>query len=230
MAMSEAGRSAIIAFKQLELDLWGDLQSALAQLEAADLQMLWQELEQAIAPLEKNQQLQVAAEAISQIVEIYVSRANGVLDSLEVTDNNQGTVLADDFLSGLMRQSMSLDLSDLMEDLFPLEEIDTDASAGTIVTPVDKQAARVIAHKARALAKKDLLDLAGKENIELWRNAIAGWMQQHQGARVSLWQLQQALSMPLVEVWLGLLHSPTPYQWDGQGEFYSEAQNLWISS
>jgi hypothetical protein len=40
--------------------------------------------------------------------------------------------------------------------------------------------------------------------------------------------LQQALGMPLVEVWLGLLHSPLPYQWEEQEEFYREAQDIWI--
>jgi len=50
-------------------------------------------------------------------------------------------------------------------------------------------------------------------------------MAQHQEDKVSLWQLQQALEMPLVEVWLGLLHSPQPYQWEGQGEFYREARS-----
>jgi len=218
----------VTVFKQLELDLWGDLKSARSQPEAADLQLLWQELEQAIAPLEKNQQLQVAGEAISQIVEVYVSRAKRILDSLEVTDNSDGPVLADDFLSGLMRQSMALDLSDMMEDLFPAEDSQVTVSSGSQVTPIDKQAARAIARQARKLAKKDLLELAGSENIELWQRAITGWMQQHQGQKVSLWQLQQALGMPLVEVWLGLLHSPTPYQWEQQGEFYKEARDMWI--
>lgn len=219
-----------IAFKQLELYLWGDLKSALNEPEVADLQMLWQELDSAIAPLEKNQQLQVAGEAISQIVEIYVSRANGVLDSLEVTDSSNGPVLADDFLSGLMRQSMSLDLSDMMEDLFPAEDSQVSASSRSQVTPIDKKAAREIAYQARKLAKKDLLELAGSENIELWQQAIANWIQQHQGHKVSLWQLQQALGMSLVEVWLGLLHSQEQYQWEGQEEFYKEARDIWISN
>ncbi len=218
-----------IAFKQLELDLWGDLQSARKQPEVANFQQLWQELDSAIAPLEKNQQLQVAAEAISQIVEIYVSRANGILDSLEVIDSSNGPVLGDDFLSGLMRQSMSLDLSDMMEDLFPAEDPQVNISSGSQVTPIDKKVAQDFARQARKLAKKDLLELAGSENIELWQSAIACWMQ-HQGHKVSLLQLQQALSMPLVEVWLGLLHSPTPYQWENTGEFYREAQDIWISS
>lgn len=218
-----------IAFKQLELDLWGDLKSALAQPEVADFEQLWQELDNAIAPLEKNQQLQVAAEAISQIVEVYVSRAKSILDSLEVVDNSEGPILSDDFLSGLMRQSMSLDLSDMMENLFPAGDSQVNISSGSQVTSIDKKAASVIARQVRKLAKQDLLDLAGKENIELWQSAIAHWMQQHKGQKVSLWQLQQALGMSLVEVWLGLLHSPTPCQWDGHGEFYRDGQDIWIS-
>ncbi|KJH70085.1 hypothetical protein [Aliterella atlantica] len=217
----------VTAFKQLELDLWGDLRSALDEPQAANFHELWQELERALAPLEKNQQLQVAADAISQIIEVYVKRANGILDGLELTDNINGPVLDDDFLSGLMRQSMSLDLSDLMEDLF--DDAQIDVNPGSVVTLVDKKDAQAIARQARRLAKQDLLELAGKENISLWQSAIAHWMQQHQGAKVSLWQLQQTLGMPLVEVWLGLLHSPMPYQWDGQGEFYREAWDVWIS-
>lgn len=216
--MAKTSLSNANAFAQLELDLWGDLKSALAQPEVANFEQLWQELDSAIAPLEKNQQLQVAAEAISQIVEVYVSRAKGILDSLEVVDNSEGPILSDGFLSGLMRQSMTLDLSDMMEALFPAGDSQVSISSGSQVTPIDKKAAQDFANQARKLAKKDLLDLAGKENISLWQSAIAHWMQQHHGARVSLWQLQQALDMSLVEVWLGLLHSPTPYQCDGTGE------------
>ncbi len=90
--------------------------------------------------------------------------------------------------------------------------------------------ARMIARKARAAMRKDLLDLAEKENIPLWQSAIASWIGQQGGKKVSLLKLQQALDMSLVEVWLGLLHLPTPYQWEEQGEFYREAQNRWISS
>jgi hypothetical protein len=78
--------------------------------------------------------------------------------------------------------------------------------------------------------RKALKELAEKENIPLWQSAIALWIEQHRGKKVSLQQLQQSLSMPLVEVWLGLLHSSIPYQWDGQGEFYREARDFWIGS
>ena len=104
------------SYKQLELDLWGDLKTALTQPESADMKLLWHSLDQAIADKDSNEQLLVAGDAIAQIVEVYVKRAKGILDSLEVMDNSEGPVLDEDFLSGLMRQSMTLDLSDLMEE------------------------------------------------------------------------------------------------------------------
>jgi hypothetical protein len=215
-------------YKQLELDLWGDLKTALKSPESADMELLWQGLEDAIANQDSNEQLLVAGDAIAQIVEVFVLRAKGILDSLEVTDNSDGPVLSEDFLSGLMRQSMTMDLSDLMEDL-TFERVEPSPDSGSIVSVIDRTEARAIARSARAAMRKALKDLAEKENIPKWQSAIALWIEQHIGERVSLLQLQQALDMPLVEVWLGLLHSPTPYHWDGQGEFYRDAGDFWIS-
>lgn len=55
-------------------------------------------------------------------------------------------------------------------------------------------------------------------------------MQQYsQGSAVSLSKLQQALGIPLIEVWLGLLLSNQQYKWEQQGEFYRDAKNLYIN-
>ncbi len=144
-------------------------------------------------------------------------------------DNIKGTVLNEDFLSGLMRHSMTLDLSDLMEE-FTFDIESSPALVGSVVSVIDRKEAKAIARKAKAAMRKALKGLAEQEDIPKWQNVIAFWMSQHQGAKVSLWQLQQALGMPLVEVWLGLLHSPTPQQWEGQGEFYRDAHDIWISN
>ena len=201
------------SYKQLELDLWGDLKTALTQPESADMKLLWHSLDQAIAHQDSNEQLLVAGDAITQIVEVYVKRAKSILDSLEVNDDSsEGPVLDEDFLSGLMRQSMSLDLSDLMEE-FAFEIESSPVSVASVVSVIDRKEAKAIARKARAAMRKALQELAEKENIPKWQQAIAHWIGQQGGEKVSLLQLQQALGMPLVEVWLGLLHSPTPYQW-----------------
>lgn len=98
------------------------------------------------------------------------------------------------------------------------------------VSAIDRKEARALARKARAAMRKALKELAEKENIPKCQSAIALWIKQYQGGKVSLERLQQALDMPLVEVWLGLLHSPTPQQWDGTGDFYREARDFWIGS
>lgn len=218
------------SYKQLELDLWGDLKTALKEPEAADMELLWHSLEDAIAHSDSNEQLLVAGDAIAQIVEVYVKRANGILDSLEVTDNSEGPILDEDFLSGLMRSSMSMDLSDLMEE-FAFDEVESSpVSFDSQVAVLDRKEVRALARKARAATRKVLKELAEQENIPKWQQAIALWMEQHGGEKISLLQLQQSLGMPLVEVWLGLLHSPTPYQWGGQGEFYLDARDFWIEN
>ena len=122
---------------------------------------------------------------------------------------------------------MSLDLSDLMEE-FVFETESSSALVGSVVSVIDRKEAKAIARKARAAMRKALKELAEQENIPKWQSAIALWINQHQGEKVSLLQLQQTLGMPLVEVWLGLLHSPTLYQWDSTGEFYREARDIWI--
>ena len=90
-----------LSYKQLELDLWGDLKTALTEPEAADMELLWHSLDPAIAQArpvtgfahqDTNGQLQVAGNAIAQIVEVYVKWAKGILDSLEVSDSSEGPV------------------------------------------------------------------------------------------------------------------------------------------
>jgi len=44
-------------------------------------------------------------------------------------------------------------------------------------------------------------------NVSQCKEAIAHWMQQHDGEAVSLLGLQQGLGMQLVDIWLGLLLS-----------------------
>ena len=96
---------------------------------------------------------------------------------------------------------MTLDLSNLMEE-FVFETESSPALVDPVVSVVDHKEAKAIARNVRAVMRKALKELAEQENIPLWQNAISYWIEQHQGEKVSLLQLQQALSMPLVEVWL----------------------------
>lgn len=99
---------------------------------------------------------------------------------------------------------------------------------GSVVVPIDKKAAHAIASGAKVDTKRILAELAGDEQASNWSAAIAQWMQQLcDGDAVSLTKLHQALEMPLVNVWLGLLLSPVhQYNWETSKEFYLYAGEI----
>lgn len=73
---------------------------------------------------------------------------------------------------------------------------------------------------------EQIRDLAHGENVEEWSRAIAQYLQ-HLHSNICLPDLQQALEMQIVELWLGLLLGG--YSLSQQGEFYN-SQTLWITN
>ncbi len=221
--------------KQLELSLWQDLKAAINAPETADIKILFQDLERVVAEAQSDQRLLLAGEAIAYIVEIYVLKANLILDSLEVRDTSVGPILTEDFLSGLMRQSMTIDLSDLMENLFEKQPTTTkplsqETDEGYHTDSQDKKKTKVIADEVGHDAKSLMLELAGKENVPAWAAAISQWLTSRSSTEsVSLLQLQQELGMPLVEVWLGmLLGGQDQYNWEQHGDFYDYPDTIQV--
>ena len=217
--------------RQLELSLWKDLKAAANDPEAADVLQLWQDLEQVLGSVQEDQRLQLAGEAISQIVEVFARKANSMLAASEIRDTSVGPILSEDFLSDLMRQSMTIDLSDLMEDLFSddLDPQDKETAWGSSITLLDKKKVRAIADKSSQDAKRMVTDLAGKEHVSDWASAITQWLKARSSTEpVSLLQLQQSLGMPMVEVWLGLvLSGQEVYQLEQRGDFY-DPNSIWL--
>jgi len=127
---------------QLELSLWENLEQASATAETADLDHLWQKLEAAIGPLPQEQRLQIAGKAIAQIVEVFALRSDLILSAWEEAHNDQGPAVDEDALSGLVRQTMTLNLSELMEE--PVAEQRQRRphapTADSVAGPVDKAA------------------------------------------------------------------------------------------
>ena len=221
---------------QLELNLWQELKAANGDPVAADLSQLWQLLEQTIPEIDPRQQLPVAAEAIAQIVAVYVLRAKAILATLELKDNSKGPILSDDFLAGLMRQSMSVNLSDLMEDIFLSDEAphpqEPETALRSEAVPVERSAAATIPRIAKIDATQLVKELAEKERVSDWVHAIALFFEHKRDNKpVSLQQLQQSLGMPLVEVWLGMLvGGQDQYKWSQHGDFYDHPDTIFVFS
>ncbi|OUL28588.1 hypothetical protein BV375_17845 [Nostoc sp. 106C] len=72
---------------------------------------------------------------------------------------------------------------------------------------------------------EDVHKLAGDEDVQEWENAIAYYLGNIQD-EISLPQLQRALKMPLVEVWLGLLLGG--FTLEQRGDFY-DSHKIWVN-
>lgn len=230
--------------QQLELPLWLQLQSARLAPEAVDLMAVLDQAESAIAQLPEREQMQAAGEAILQLAQLCSLRAEVLITEWE--DAYRDPIVDNSFFSDIVRQTMAVDLSDLIKPApprAPRRSKSNSKAETSVAAVVDKSAVLAMVEQMDAESytselpmsdeqKKQLaLAAAHNEDISTWKKAIAQWMQQSGSKPVSLLQLHQALGIPLIEVWLGLLLGGIEqYQWDTSEEFYNETGEIWLIS
>ena len=152
-----------------------------------------------------------------------------LLTDWEAAHSGQGPVLQDEDWSHLLRQSMTLDLEELMAEAEPVVRLrqSPPSESNSVAGVVDKvdlltelqeeiEAAEVVSEEVLAVSS---LSVAYDENVSQWVGAIARWFAQHPRP-IRLLELQQHLGLSLVEVWLGLLLSERVREMHQTGGFY----------
>jgi hypothetical protein len=135
------------------------------------------------------------------------------------------------FFADVVRQTMAVDLSDLIEPARPRQPRtkSTGKPEGSIATPVEKAAVLAMVDQLEvedeAAQKQSVLAIAHSEDVTQWAAAIAHWMQSASTHQVVFAQLCQSSGLSRVEVWLGILFGG--FQLEQQGEFYESP--IWIS-
>ena len=229
--------------QQLELPLWSHLQSARLAPEVVDLVAVLDQAESEIAQLPESQQMQAAGEAILQLAQLCSLRSEVLIDNWK--NSYRDPHVANSFFSDIVRQTMAVDLSDLIEPAPPRAHRRSKPNSkaeSSVAAVVDKSAVLAMVEQMDAEAqaselpmsdeqKKQLaLAAAHNEDISGCQRAISHWMQHSGSKTVSLLQLQQTLAMPLIEVWLGLLlEEQGQYQWEASEEFYHDAGKLLLT-
>lgn len=196
--------------KQLELDLWQAIATAQDLPYSLNLSSLLQDLDRTILDLPLERQLEIGSKAIASIASIIQTRSRYLLD-----DWNGGTalLLSEDAFSGLVRQSLHLDLSQLLESPTEpaLKSHRPSKQAETIISTaqvVDKQE---ILQILEAEVAQERLTIAYEESISKWDAAIATSVQTAIDG-LSIQTLACELKLTLGEVWLTLLLSDRHYK------------------
>ncbi|ABW31903.1 hypothetical protein [Acaryochloris marina] len=213
-------------FKQLELDFASALASALDEPEQADISLMCASLDQHLQGRSPHEQLRVAGDAIKDMAEVCLQRAELMIQGWEERYNSEGPVLDEDFLAGMVQQTMFLDVSDLCRQPKsrkrrqgfmgkPVESVVGDVSKESVLKFVEEL------ESGESVAMK----VSHEEDVSAWVAAISTYLQQVPG-KVPMVELMQELQLSLVSIWLGMLLGG--FQFEQRGGFYD--QNVWIET
>lgn len=217
----------------LDLPLWNAIQVAITEPQDANLASLWQEVEAAIVDLDCFGQLQVAGEAIVQITDVFEARSQLAFEEIQATTSHDGPVMPQDAFDRYVRQTMQIDFEQYIEPLSNLPRkapqlSDVEDIISSIIAPVDRHALIDVLALTELidseLAYQQAIALSHEEDVSQCGAAISTWLNQHDRA-VPLLKLVRSLRMPLVHIWLGLLHNG--FVLEQRGEFY-QTKHVWV--
>ena len=174
---------------------------------------LWNSFDSALEDLELSEQLVVAAEVLSSLVEIFRARSADTFEEIDAVVSDDGPVMGDAHFAQFVRQSMSIDFEQFVEvpqNLYrKLYEYSGTPSLenNSIAEFVDKQvlleAVQQIEETTIEQQHDLVFNIAHSENVGIWVDNITSYIIDKATTPVAM--IIQELDLAPVEVWLGLL-------------------------
>lgn len=197
--------------KYVQLEIWDLLEEA--KLEPLEVQwdLLWDGLDASLIDLEVSEQLQVASEALLQMVEVFHIRSMEAFEELEVYSD--GAVMGDGDFSCFVRQFMDIDFDEFIEPLVsPIPRTYTHGEGDgsqSFVEDVDREVLLETIEEVRESSPLEVpasvVEIAYQENVSDWVEAITSYFTVT-GVEKTTWsELRQKLNIAPVEIFLGLL-------------------------
>jgi hypothetical protein len=198
-----------------QLCLWDLLAEATRVPLDAQLWMLFEDLDEAIAALPTEQQIFVAGEGLARVGEIVGLRAEIHLQEINyLLHPEQEPVMALDVFDRYVRQTMVVDL-----DQFCAAPGLPEVERGYVrsVEPMSEEEVRAVV--VAAIHDESPFALAHDEDIGGWSARIGDCLVVC-GGSMGFWSIVEVTGLRPVEVLLGLLLGGLSIRWGGE-EFYS---------
>ena len=217
--------------KQLELDLWDVLSTARQTPEDANLPMVFKLLDLTLVDLDTRSQLRIAGEAVCQIADLFSDRSNFLFEELHSRAVKGEPIMADEAFDRYVRQSMVVDFEQFIEPLpsLPRKNHEQAQNGNSIVGAIDKEVLIQALEQESLLSVEEefeqAISTAHAEDVSAWVEAIAQYIENN-FSPMRLIDLQAALPLSMVEIWLGLLLGD--FKLEQRGEFYN-ASEIWIA-
>ncbi|MEA5489610.1 MULTISPECIES: hypothetical protein [Pseudanabaena] len=217
--------------KQLELDLWDVISTARQSPEDANFLMMFKLLDLTLVNLDTRSQLRIAGDAVCQIADLFCDRSSSLFEELHSRTVKGEPIMADDAFDRYVRQSIVVDFDQFIE---PLQSLPRKApkyakNGNSIVGAIDKEVLIQALEQESLLSVEEeferAISTAHAENVSAWIEAIAHCIANN-SSPIRLLDLQSALKLPIVEIWLGLLLGD--FKLEQRGGFYN-SKEIWIS-
>ena len=216
--------------KQLELDLWDVLSTARQTPEDANLPMVFELLNLTLVDLDTRSQLRVAGEAVCQIADLFCDRSSFLFEELHSRAVNGEPIMADDAFDRYVRQFMVVDFEQFIEPLqsLPRKAPEYAKNGNSIVQEIDKETLiQVLEQESLPSFEEEFeraISTAHAEDVSSWAKEIAHCIATN-FSPMRLIDLQAALPLPIVGIWLGLLLGD--FKLEQRGSFY-DSNEIWI--
>ncbi|MEM7757116.1 MAG: hypothetical protein AAF298_03155 [Cyanobacteria bacterium P01_A01_bin.40] len=185
-------------------DFWQKIEAAKEVPERANVSVLIEQAEGILSQLSLEKQLRLAGETLAAIAEIYQSKSNALLDDWQQKYDPSEPEFDEELLAGLVRQSMSLDLADLLERPQPRQRVKSlMPEIESVAGEVDKQKLLQVLDSEQM--RQQVFQTSYDENVTAWCEKISIWFDEHIGEECSLVRLVEETELSLGKVWLSLL-------------------------
>jgi hypothetical protein len=203
------------------------LKAAIAEPEETNLAHFWQMTEELLQHLSDMDQLRVGGTVMTLLAEVHAAKADRFLVDWEERHNDEGPVMEEDLLAGLVQRTMYLDLAGLINPKAKISRRKTPTDS--VAKPVEKRQVLEMLEQIEEeeTSKQQALSVAHDENVSAWIEAIAHWLNQASIPSQGIWfsELstalgQSAAKMSPIKIFLALLLGG--FQLHQPGEFYSD--------
>ena len=195
--------------KYVQLEIWDLLNEAKQEPFEVNWSLLWDSLDVSLTDLELSEQLQVAADALVQMVEVFHIRSMEAFEELEAYTSDDGPVMGDGDFAPFVRQFMDIDFDEFIEPLVsPIRKPYTFTEGNECqsqVEVVDKEILLETIEVAPEVEFEKIVDIAHRENVSDWTSAIANYFVATRVKSATWSELRKKVNIAPVEIFLGLL-------------------------
>ena len=195
--------------KFVQLSIWDLLSEAKQEPLEVNWNLLWDSLDVSLIDLNSSEQLQVAADALLQMVEVFHLRSMEAFEELEAFTNDDGPVMGDKDFTLFVRQTVDVDFDEFIEPLvspirksYTFTERDEYQSQMEIV---DKEILLETIEVSPEVEFERIVDIAHSENVSDWTSAIGNYFVATRVKSATWSELRKKVNIAPVEIFLGLL-------------------------